>query len=367
MNSDEAYAALMEQLGYPGSERFRAILENLMTPDQALMVAALPGTALDVAEKTDFEAEDIQEELESLFIKGVVFPKGDYAHREFFRFARSMGQLHDCTQATKARDVVKDREFYQFWQDFVMNEWYPNQGKLFSVSPRPYQRIVPAFKAIKDLPDLLPQDNFREILKAQETIAVVPCSCRHRTTSVDEHCGHASEEERWNCLQFGRSADYVEARDSSRIIALEEALNLCDKIEEDGLLHMWANNTNMVGINTSCQCCRDCCMIYIPVDMAETSIGKVWEKSRFEAAVDQDKCIGCQDCVDRCMFDAIEMVKPETSKTGKKTKKMKAMVDPEKCWGCGVCVVGCDEANALSMKVVRPPEFIPAPIPRARA
>jgi Fe-S-cluster-containing dehydrogenase component len=67
------------------------------------------------------------------------------------------------------------------------------------------------------------------------------------------------------------------------------------------------------------------------------------------------------------MFDAIEMVKPEASKTGKKTKKMKAVVDPEKCWGCGVCVVGCDEANALSMKVVRPPEFIPAPTPRARA
>jgi Fe-S-cluster-containing dehydrogenase component len=65
------------------------------------------------------------------------------------------------------------------------------------------------------------------------------------------------------------------------------------------------------------------------------------------------------------MFDAIEMVKPETSKTGKKSKKMKAEIDAEKCWGCGVCVVGCDEAQALSMKQVRPPEHIPAPQPRA--
>ncbi|MBW2623963.1 MAG: 4Fe-4S binding protein [Deltaproteobacteria bacterium] len=335
-----------------------------MTPDQAQMVAALPGTAQDVAVKTEFKAEDIHKELESLFIKGVVFPKGDYAHREFFRFARGMGQLHDCTQATKARDVVKDREFYQLWHDFVMNEWYPKQGKLFAAAPRPFQRIVPAYSSIKDLPNLLPQDNFREILKAQEIIAVVPCSCRHRTTSVDEHCEHASEEDRWNCLQFGRSVEYVQARDSGKVLTTEEALELCDKIEEDGLLHMWVNNTNMVGINTSCQCCRDCCMISLPLDMAEASIGKVWEKSRFQAAVDQDKCSGCQDCIERCQFDAIEMVKPEASKSGKKSKKLKARIIPDNCWGCGVCVVTCDKTNALTMKEVRPPEHIPAPMPR---
>jgi NAD-dependent dihydropyrimidine dehydrogenase PreA subunit len=105
-------------------------------------------------------------------------------------------------------------------------------------------------------------------------------------------------------------------------------------------------------------------MIYIPIDMAETSIGKMWEKSRFQAIVDQDKCIGCQDCVERCQFDAIEMVKPEASKAGKKSKKMKAQIIPDNCWGCGVCVVTCDKTNALAMKEVRPPEHIPAPMPR---
>ena len=364
MNAEESYNALAEHLGYTGSERFRTILENMLTPDQARIVAALPGTAQDVAQNTGFDPDDVQKELDQLFFDGILVPKGDFKHREFFRFAWTMGQLHDRTQATKARDVEKDRKFYELWHDFVINEWYPDRGKNFVSSTKPFQRIVPAYKSIKDLPNVLPYENFHELLKAQETIAVVPCSCRTRTTSVDEHCEHTSEEERWNCLQFGRSADYVKHRDSGTQLMIDEALELCDKIEDEGLLHMWANNTNMLGITTSCQCCRDCCMDYVPMDIIEESIGNVWEKSRFEAYVDQDKCIGCQDCVDRCMFDAIEMIKPDISKTGKKSKKMKAVVDPEKCWGCGVCVVGCDKVNALAMKVVRPPEHISAPPPR---
>jgi Pyruvate/2-oxoacid:ferredoxin oxidoreductase delta subunit len=359
MNTNDPYAQLMEHLKYPDSNRMRAILEYMMTLDQATMVAALPGTAQDVAQKTGFDAEKVKEELDAFFFKGVVFARGDFVNREFFRFARSVGQFHDASQATQALDVVKDREFYELWQDFVMNEWYPDNGKRLAQLPQPFERIVPAYKSIKDLPDVLPCEDYRELLKAQELIAVVPCSCRYRTTSVGEHCAHSSEEEIWKCLQFGRGADYAIKRESGKQLSLDEALELLDKIEDDGLLHMWHNNTNMTGVNTSCQCCRDCCMIYIPMDMVNESIGIAWEKSRYEATVDQDRCIGCQSCVDRCHFDAIDMVKPEEGAKTKKSKKLKAVVDPEKCWGCGVCVIACDEADALSMKQVRSIEHIP--------
>jgi len=56
--------------------------------------------------------------------------------------------------------------------------------------------------------------------------------------------------------------------------------------------------------------------------------------------------------LERCHFDAIEMYKPKGS------KKFKARVIAEKCFGCGVCVVGCEE-NAIRLKAVRPPDFIP--------
>jgi heterodisulfide reductase subunit A-like polyferredoxin len=81
-------------------------------------------------------------------------------------------------------------------------------------------------------------------------------------------------------------------------------------------------------------------------------IGKFWAKSRFLAHIDQHVCTGCQTCVERCMFDAIEMVKVPGS------KKLKAKVDPEKCYGCGVCVLKC-KPEALSMETARPLEHIP--------
>jgi NAD-dependent dihydropyrimidine dehydrogenase PreA subunit len=64
--------------------------------------------------------------------------------------------------------------------------------------------------------------------------------------------------------------------------------------------------------------------------------------------------------VERCQFDAIEMVKPEPTQKGKKSKKLKAEIISEKCWGCGVCVMACDEAKALGFKQVRPFDHVPA-------
>ena len=137
-----------------------------------------------------------------------------------------------------------------------------------------------------------------------------------------------------------------------------------ERVEEDGLLHLWANNSSMTGVQTSCQCCRDCCMTYIPADMAEIPISKMWEKSRFQATIEASDCIGCQDCIERCMFDAIEMVKPVAVKGVKGSKKMKAEIIADNCYGCGVCVFACEEIDqdAITMMEVRPPEHIPGPM-----
>lgn len=357
MMAEDSYQILMNNLKYPNSKRLRAILEHLLTPEQAQMVASLPGSAEEVAQKTGFDVEKIKKELDKLFYAGVIFPKGDYNDRQFYRFARSVGQFHDASQAPKWIDVDKDREYFRLWHDFVMNEWYPDRGKAFAESSQHMARIVPAYKSIKDQPDVLPSEDIREIFKAQRRIAVVPCSCRYRTTSVGEHCSHTAEEEKWHCFQFNRGADYAMAREAGKELSIDEALALLDIVEEDGLLHTWQNNSELVGMTVSCQCCRDCCMNTVPMDIIKEPLDKMWVKSRFIAQVDEKACIGCQTCVDRCQFDAIEMVKSEGET---KSKKLKARVDPEACFGCGVCVVGCDKANALSMKLVRPPDHIPA-------
>lgn len=353
MSADDAYNGLMEQLGFPGSTRLRAVMDTLMTPDEARIVAALPGTPQEAAEKTGMDLNRVVDTLDSLFFRGIALPKGDFRRREYYRFSRSITQFHDATVATRQIDVEKDRPLLELWQDFKLHEQYPYYAKRDKARGYPIQRIVPAHKAIKDLDGVLPYEDYVEILKAQSRIAVVPCPCRTALTFLGKPCHVHDETAHWACLQSGRAAEYAVVRGSGRELSLEEALELNDIIEESGLLHTIANNSAMSDFRTSCNCCNDCCEIAVSLDQAALPRSLTWEKSRYLACVNLDDCDGCQVCVDRCLFDAIEMERAQDS------KKYKAVIDAEKCFGCGNCVIVC-KPGALKMKAVRPPEHIPA-------
>lgn len=350
MATADAYAVLAERHGYVRSDRYRRILEFLMTPQQASIVSELPGTPEEIASKTGLTAESVRSEIDTLFTRGVVFPK-NFRTRENPRFAREVYQLHDASQSIldlNLYDPQTEKEFYRLWEDFCEEEWYPDRLAQISKIDHPPMRVIPAYRAVKDLPGLQPFEDMREILQAQELLAVCSCSCRKRRNTLGMTCEHSHDA---NCFQFGRGADYAGVRGTGRVLTYDEAMKLVEEIEEDGLVHNWRNDRGMA-MTVMCHCCIDCCMVWHPVDTHGADIGKYWAKSRFQAILNQDECIGCQNCVERCMFGAIEMVKVPNS------KKLKASIDPEKCYGCGVCVLKC-EPEALMMKTVRLLEHIP--------
>ncbi|MCS7144854.1 MAG: 4Fe-4S binding protein [Archaeoglobaceae archaeon] len=344
-----SYEILMQNLGFPNSERLRRILEYLMDEESAKVASALPGSIEEISQKLGMDEKRVKEILEDLFVKGVVFPR-DFKNRKFFKFARDLIQLHDATLASQK---VKDIKFAELWSDFMNEEGYKTLGQVLSFVGAKVWRVVPAYQAIKDIPGVLPHENIKELLKAQSKIAVVPCSCRNVTMLIGQGCKY-TDEKTWHCIQVGRGADYVIERGSGKEISIEEALKLADEIERDGLVHTWANTSKMVDnrVTVNCNCCADCCEFFLSAKYAEAGMLSIIEKSRYEAFVDFEKCTGCQTCIERCPFDAIELFKPEGG------KKFKAKVIPEKCFGCGVCVIGCKQ-NAIKLKVVRPPEFIP--------
>ena len=88
-----------------------------------------------------------------------------------------------------------------------------------------------------------------------------------------------------------------------------------------------AENKQGVG-NVICNCCNDCCINWTSI---RSGLGKFVAPSRFRAAIQAEDCNGCELCVDRCFFDAMQMVEADTL----------AAVDQEKCMGCGVCRVVC--------------------------
>ena len=53
--------------------------------------------------------------------------------------------------------------------------------------------------------------------------------------------------------------------------------------------------------------------------------------SGYTAFVDDQLCEGCENCLDYCQFEAIEMVDSQ------------AMIHSVDCFGCGVCVDQCQQ------------------------
>lgn len=341
----DAYKVLAERHGFGTSEKYLKILQFLMTPKQAEIVTYLPAPFEELAQKAGLTLDEVKKEIDDLFKKGVVIPK-DFYTREGARFCRDVMQLHDATQGDqKTEEIYGERAplLWELWEDFCQKEFYPIIAQVCAKREVPFNRVLPAYKAIENIPGVTPYDDVREILRAAPLIAVVPCSCRRQARKTDIAVN--------TCLQFGRSAEYVIARGSGWRLSYEEALKVVDKAEEDAQVHMWVN-WRTLNYGVMCNCTRDACVVWTPLIQHNVPIGKRAAKSRFEATVTQELCNGCQVCIDRCNFDAINMVKPAGS------KKYKAIVIPEKCWGCGVCVLKC-EHGALSLRLIRPLEHIP--------
>lgn len=352
MSEADAFTALAERHGYKDSPRYRSVLEYLLTPLQAKLAVELPLPPEELAQKMGMDVAEVTKELDDLYDKGVIFPK-NFQTKEYYRFARSVVQLHDASQSALSLDPVRDRELYALWEEFCNVDWYPDVGAAFDAREKPFSRVIPAYQSIQDLPGVLPHENIREMLKSQKLIAVCSCSCRKRAESMEDKCNKSHDQ---NCLQFNRGAEYAISRGSGRELSIDEAIELFDSTENDGLVHSW-QNTDAMTQTVMCNCCRDCCMNWVPLDRHGASVDKIWAKSRYEAYVDENLCTGCETCVERCQFEAITM------KDADGTDETVASVDPEKCWGCGVCVIPCP-TEALAMKIVRPPEHIPAAPPK---
>jgi ferredoxin len=110
----------------------------------------------------------------------------------------------------------------------------------------------------------------------------------------------------------------------------------------------------MEALEFICYCDRCACLVLNPTIRAG-NVHQVLAPSRFLVKVDNEKCNGCEECVPRCFFDAIEMKEVPGLDTPK------AVINAENCVGCGLCVLKCGP-GAITMELVRAPDFIPETI-----
>jgi Na+-translocating ferredoxin:NAD+ oxidoreductase RNF subunit RnfB len=354
MHEDGIYHELARKLGAPVSRRFLSVLEEMFTPEEARICLELylPATCQELAGRLGEDEKGLSEKLENLVDRGILTRgKTQYAfHTTLLGFHHDIADTGVHTGHHAISQSVKD-----LWADFFYNEWSVNWTNMASKRKKAGGHgvmITPAIGALELSPNIrpeqiLPQENWKMQIQLAKRRIVAPCGCR----VLWGKCSHPLMT-CFACFDNSRGEYYL--NQPGRLlkeVSLEETLDIVRANEEAGLVH-W-------GV---CYCCSDACEMLYSYTKADRL--DLVEPNRYMATVNEDLCIGCQECVERCPFNAIEMRKTANS------KKLKASVIADNCKGCGICIVGC-KPRALRYEIVRPPEYLkarefglPAPPPR---
>jgi len=193
---------------------------------------------------------------------------------------------------------------------------------------------------------IVPVQEIDKIIEKFDEIAVAHCFCRFH-----EHLDHEGEGQSCaqvdpndeNCFTFGKSARHVAENGFGRMITKEEARQIMRDSESAGLIHKaYHPRFDITRDETSvCNCCSDCCG-----NSAKKGKFPIVNASMFLAVVDEDMCVGCGTCVEKCPHKAIYL------------ENDKAVRIEEKCIGCGVCAYFCPEQ---AIKLVQSPRIVRIP------
>lgn len=309
--------------------------------------------------------DEILSKVESLAKKGVIFNQPSSSGIMVYRLLPLVNVgIFEYTFMKKLEFSDKEKQLAKLFEDLFKEV----QGSIqdtyditidFLKSLPPVDRTIPFYENVstgKDIEikinesievpkeSIVPAQKIEGIVKKFEHIAVAHCFCRHHKDILGEPCKQTDERE--NCFTFGKSAKHVVQQGFGRFISQNEAIKIMKEAENSGLLHKaYHPNFDITKDETSiCNCCKCCCGNSI-----ESQIAPISNSTNFLSDINQDICVGCGTCVDKCPLNAIKL------NADNKAERME-----EICIGCGICAHYCPEA-AISLLEGRRTVFIPPP------
>ena len=320
--TDEPYIKLQEFLdsypiGFPKTSTGVEIeiLKRLFTEEEAkltVMLTPVPSSVSSIARRAKMDKKEMEEKLEAMSKKGLIF-RVKRGGKTFYNAAPYMIGLYEYSVEKIDKDMAE--KFKEFYDSAMMDE--------LGASNVPGFKVLPVEETLEVSTVLYPYHKLKESIKNARKIAVYDCVCRKESRLLGEGCNYPMEE---TCLSFGAAAEYYIENGWAREITPEECLEVIEKTDKAGLIHAGVNSKHLSNI---CNCCPCCCATMKGITK------KGYDKHRylnalFESIIDQDLCVGCGNCVERCPVDAILL--DDT-----------ARVDRDLCLGCGLCASDCPE------------------------
>ena len=309
-----------------------SILEKLFTPADArifLMLSPMLETPESVAGRLELPVPDTAAHLEDMAGRGLLFRQRKAEQVRYAAVPFVVGIFEFQLNRVDA-ELARELDIYY---DAAL-------GETFQAYNTPVMRSIPINTELVSEWPIFPYEDAMAIIDSHSTIAVAPCICRTAAAKNGQACDKPIE----TCFMFGSHAHYYVDNGMGRYIDREEARAIIKQNDEAGLVMQPFNSQHVGGM---CSCCGCCCGMLRSLKKQPSPAEAV--KSNYYAEVDEELCVGCETCVERCQMDAIRM------------QDEKAVVDLSRCIGCGLCVSTCPtEAMQLLKKsedaLYQPPE-----------
>ncbi|HWQ76067.1 MAG TPA: 4Fe-4S binding protein [Syntrophomonas sp.] len=332
---EELYVKLRDKLnqlsfGYPSTETGEEleILQWFFDPGDAEMYLEMEDrfqTPAEIAAKLGLGPEAVEEKMEAMALKGLLFRLKDQNGLVKYRI---MPMVHGIFEANDKRinlDPEFAKKFSNYYGKHMMKYWNSTDTPLFRTIPINSEMVVGS--------TVLSYDDAAAILKGKKRIALTDCACRGLMESMGKRrCTHPIE----TCLMFDEVGDYYVQNGLGRYITTDEALEGLKRNEREGLV---VNVSNSMDPEIMCSCCSCCCGVNVA---AKYFPGPSLQfQSNHICVYDEELCVNCGKCVERCAFGANKLVDG------------KIIFKADHCYGCGLCVTTCPQK---ARSLVRKPE-----------
>jgi Pyruvate/2-oxoacid:ferredoxin oxidoreductase delta subunit/DNA-binding Lrp family transcriptional regulator len=328
----------------PANNTLIELLKNLITEEQAKFLLIFNKRSLninEIKEKTDLDEESLKKMLYDLQNNGIIVSAP--SRRTGIMVYSLMGPFPGIFEYTMMRGGTSEKEkklagiFEKLFNELSQSV----QEKYDEIVPKmkdvfiPVDRVVPVEEKI-EVPEekVLPFFEASKIVDRYDTIALTHCYCRHEKDLANKPCKVSNE--RLNCLMFSKSAQFAIDYGFAQPITKNEAKELLKKAEEEGLVHkaFHVHSDPSREEEALCNCCKCCCGFF---SLYYKGITPVHTVTTYIADVDDEKCTGCETCIEICPMEAIELIDAISE------------IDKDKCIGCGLCSYHCPE-NAIDIE-----------------
>jgi len=332
---------------FPVTDTLMELLKNMITEEQADFIAKIfvrkPNLSTEeLKKKSTMEDEALNKILYDLQHLGVIVSSqskttGVTVYRLQPPFP-GMFEFFLMRPGESEKEKRLARLFDKLFEE-MSNSTSKNYDQIIHLTKQlpPITRVVPVEEEVEPGEDIiLSKEDVKKLIEKYDDIALGLCYCRHEKDLLNEPC--KIDAPRKNCLLLGKTAKFCIEYDFANKITKEQALNILREAEDAGLVHkaFHIHQNPERDLEAICNCCSCCCGIF---QLYYRGALPFHTLTSYIAQVNEDLCIGCETCIEKCPMEAIELSDYD-----------KAQINEEKCIGCGVCAHFCpQDPKAISL------------------